>query len=347
VVLLHDTPVASAVQPPPIVGELQAAFAALDDAPLLDALTGPTRRGPKGHPAATLWRCFVAKHVLGLESTAELIRTLENNPFIAGACGVTGAIPHKSTFSRFFTKLTKRKYLHLVKDVSRSLVRQHYATLPGFGKRVALDSSTLKAWSNGGKKPHYSDMDAGWSIKKGTHGAKEFTYGYKLHLLVDAEYELPIAAHVSTGNVHDSVRASNVLAEARKQVRGFRPRYIMADKGYSSKAFLALVHRQYRSTPVVDLHPSHKRLRETHGETMATPEWKALYRQRQSVERAFSRLKGQRSLNHIRVRRLRKVTLHCYLSLIALQARHAQRPVCADAQVVALEGRTRTAATTS
>ena len=43
-------------------------------------------------------------------------------------------------------------------------------------------------------------------------------------------------------------------------------------------------------------------------------------RQRQAVERAFSRLKGQRSLNRITVRRRRKVTVHCYLSLIAMQA---------------------------
>ena len=50
------------------------------------------------------------------------------------------------------------------------------------------------------------------------------------------------------------------------------------------------------------------------------PEWKALFSHRPAVERAFSRLKGQRSLNHITVRRRRKVTVHCYLSLIAMQA---------------------------
>jgi hypothetical protein len=41
------------------------------------------------------------------------------------------------------------------------------------------------------------------------------------------------------------------------------------------------------------------------------------------VERSFSRLKGQRFLNHIAVRRLRQVTAHCYLSLIAMQASKA------------------------
>jgi len=50
------------------------------------------------------------------------------------------------------------------------------------------------------------------------------------------------------------------------------------------------------------------------------PEHKALRKQRQAMEREFSRLKGQRSLNHITVRGWRKVTAHCYLSLIAMQA---------------------------
>ena len=58
------------------------------------------------------------------------------------------------------------------------------------------------------------------------------------------------------------------------------------------------------------------------GGEQQSPEWKALYAKRGAVERAFSRLKGQRSLNHIRVRRLRKVTVHCYLALIAMQAHH-------------------------
>ena len=46
----------------------------------------------------------------------------------------------------------------------------------------------------------------------------------------------------------------------------------------------------------------------------------ALAKQRRVVERCFSRLKGQRSLNHITTRGLGKVTLHCYLSLVAMQA---------------------------
>jgi len=309
------------VQAPPIVQELQRLFANLDDAPLLQALTGPTRRGPKGHPAYTLWRCFIAKYYLGLPSTDALIRTLANNPWIAQACGIPwpNGIPHKSTFSRFFARLAQYHMASKVKDVSRRLVRSRYSDTPGFGQRVALDSTTLKAWSNGGKNPK-ADPQAGWSVKTGTQGIKESTYGWKLHLLVDCETELPIGAHVSAGNVSDVTRASNVLKESRKAASRFHPRFVMADAGYSSKDLFALIRRQYRAEPVIQVNKSHKKLIERFGVWENAETWKALFGQRTAVERAFSRLKGQRSLNHITVRGLRKVTVHCYLALIAMQA---------------------------
>ncbi len=211
-----------------------------------------------------------------------------------------------------------RKYLHLVKDVSRSLVRSHYATLPAFGQRVALDSTTLKGWVNGGK-PKHSDPEAGWSVKKNTHGKTEFTLGWKLHLLVDCESELPIAAEVSAGNINDSKSSYNLLGQARFTTGKFHPQYVMADKGYSGKPLYNLIKRQYRAQAIIDPNASHKKLVAEVAEMKKTAGWQALYKQRPAVERAYSRLKGQRSLNHITVRGLRKVTAHCYLSLIALQ----------------------------
>ena len=318
---VNFTPVGATVQAPPIVKELQSLFDSLDDTPLLKALIDPSRRGPKGHPVYTLWRCFLVKHYLSLPSTAAMIRTLINNPFVAQACGIQSpdAIPHEATFSRFFSRLSKRDMLAKVKDVSRRLVRHHYATVPGFGERVALDSTTLKAWSNGGK-PRKADPEAGWSIKKGTQGTKEFTYGWKLHLLVDCESELPIAANVSTGNVHDAKKATNVLREARFTQRTFRPRFFMADKGYSGRPLYGHVRKQYGAEPIIQVNPGHRKLMAQIGMWEKTETWKTLYKQRQSVERAFSRLKGQRSLNNITVRRRMKVTLHCYLALIVMQA---------------------------
>ena len=78
--------------------------------------------------------------------------------------------------------------------------------------------------------------------------------------------------------------------------------------------------QQYGATPIILANKSHKRRAAKEAKFQATPEFKALYRQRQSVERAFSRLKGQRSLNSITTRARLKVTAHCYLGLIAMQA---------------------------
>ncbi len=51
-----------------------------------------------------------------------------------------------------------------------------------------------------------------------------------------------------------------------------------------------------------------------------SPEWKAIYNKRVSVERVFSRLKGYRKLNSLRTRRMPKVWLHVILSLLAMNA---------------------------
>ncbi len=291
-VYIHPT--TTGVRTPPIYGELRDVFSRLEDDPLIDGLIGLVRSGPKGHPPRVLWWCFITKHYLGLRSTAELIRVLGRNPFVAQACGIIAPedIPHKSTFSRFFKRLSTPKFLPRVKDVSRALVRKHYGALPAFGDRTALDSSTLKAWSNGGKTVK-SDPDAGWSVKKGTQGVKEYTYGYKLHLLVDCENELPIAANVSAGNVNDVKRASNVLSEARKTNSKFHPRFFMADKGYAAKFLFRLVRRQYRAKPIIDIPANrvHMLAREgTQGQ-----EYLPLRRQRQAVERAVSGFEGGRS----------------------------------------------------
>ena len=239
---------------------------------------------------------------------------------MAEVCGIQGAdgVPSEPIMSRFFAKLATRKYLHLVKNVSRRLMRKHYEILPGFGQRVAIDSTTLKAWSNGGKifkTGKHSDPDARSSVKTNTHGRNEYTFGYKLHLMVDCEYEPPMAANVTPGNAHDGRRASNLLAEARFTNSKFHPRFPLADAGYSGKELSQPIKRQYRAVPVIQLNPRHTRLRET-----MTYLNKVVARQRQSVERAFSRLKGQRALNRITVRRKIKVTAYAYLSLKALQA---------------------------
>ena len=209
---------------PPIIRELEAIFRELPDDELLKSLKGPRRRGPQGYSPLILWRCYVTYYYLGLHSVSDLIRLLEDNPHICNACGIewpTG-IPSQPTFSRFFTKLSSWQIKNQVHRIFSHLTQRSYASLPGFGKSVAIDATDLKAWSNGAHgKP--TDKNAGWVVKTDTAGRGKFTWGYKLSLLVDTTYELPLAMKVTSGNAHDLKVAPAVLSQARRINSKFHP----------------------------------------------------------------------------------------------------------------------------
>ncbi|MFC1871071.1 transposase [Chloroflexota bacterium] len=214
---------------------LKPIFYTLPDNDLLEALGKTRYTGRPGYPIKVMWHTIVAMYVLNFKTYSQLIRELQNNPILASACGIQSCddIPSKFAYSRFLKKLQQPLFVKMIKDIGRELTRLLYQSLPNFGESVAIDSSTLKAWSNGGKKPN-SGPDAGWAVKTGANGKNEFCFGYKLHLLVDTKYELPIAANITRGNFNDSRAASRVLSEARFTYRKFHPEYIIGDAGYSS-----------------------------------------------------------------------------------------------------------------
>lgn len=298
----------------PIVKQLNTIFRSIPDADLLASLRAKT--GRRGYTVKVLWRTYIAMVVLGLPTFANLIRSLQNNPVLAVACGITSneGIPTKFAYSRFVGKLAKPKYVVMVKNIMRNLTRSLYGSLPEFGKSVAIDSTDIKAWANGAKKKT-TDPNASWGAKLDTAGKKKFYFGYKLHLLVDTKYELPVSAKVATASIHDVRMASRVLSEARFTNSKFHPDYVIADRGYSSDEFRRLIKRQYQATPIIKVPKHHKKAL-----FVETKEWQRLYNRRTAIERLNARLKCYRRLNNVTVRRIHKVTVHCFLSLIVVQA---------------------------
>jgi transposase len=300
---------------PPIYRQLKSLFDTIPEQELLDALKA-YYAGRNGYTLQVLWRTYVAMTVLNLPSFASLIRTLENNPFIALACGITSkeGIPSKFAYSRFMGKFTGRDSVALVKNIMNKLTLKCYETFPRFGKSVAIDATDLKAWANGGKHKK-SDIDAGWVVKADTAGKRKYVYGYKMHLMVDTEYEIPITAGITKGNTNDVSYASRTLRQARFINSKFRPQYVICDAGYSSAELRHLINRQYRATPIIKPNKSHVKWL---GDV--TPEWQEIYNRRTSVERVFGRMKTQRRLNNITVRRRWKVTAHSLIPVIVTQA---------------------------
>jgi transposase len=298
----------------PIVQQLEAIFNTIPEDELLGALKA-YYAGRNGYTYKILWRTYVAMSVLNLPSFAALRRTLENNPYIAEACGINGpeGIPSKFAYSRFMRKLQIKHNEVLVRNIMRALTRRCYETLPGFGKSVAIDSTDLKAWSNGSKE-RKSDPDAGWAIKDGTNGKQKFVWGYKLHLLVDTTHEIPIAANITKGNTADVRQATPLLARARFTYGGFHPEYIICDAGYNSGRLRKVCKKQWHAKPIIKARKGEKRIADE------TPDWKLIFSRRTAVERVFGRMKNHRRLNNITVRRRRKVTVHSLIPVIVTQA---------------------------
>lgn len=58
-------------------------------------------------------------------------------------------------------------------------------------------------------------------------------FGYKLHLAVDAELELPLTLTVTPANVHDSIEYTNLLNKlVDKRIKA---EIVIMDAGYDSK----------------------------------------------------------------------------------------------------------------
>jgi transposase len=312
----YDSRTEEFVKTIPVVRQLHGIFETIPDKELIAELTA--RTGRPGYTVKILWRTYVAMTVLGLPSFASLIRTLQNNPYIAIVCGIASpeGIPTKFAYSRFMRKLSRLEYVVMVKNVMRSLTRSLYDTLPNFGKNVCIDSTDLKAWSNGAKKPA-SDKDATWSVKPDTAGKMKYFFGYKLHLLADTQYELPIVAKITTASTSDILAATPLLSQARYTYSRFHPEYVICDAGYSSQRLRHSIKRQFRAKSIIKTNPSHKKAKALFPED---EEFREIYNRRSSIERLFGRLKGYRRLNNITVRRIYKVTVHCFVSLIVVQA---------------------------
>ena len=122
--------------------ELKSILDTLDFDALLAQLEKPaSQAGPRGYPVAALIRAYLASFILNLSHTAGLVRRLQDDAELRMLCGFS-RVPHRTTFSRFITKLTKN--LSLLEACSSDLVDRLAAALPGFGEKVAIDSTVVK-----------------------------------------------------------------------------------------------------------------------------------------------------------------------------------------------------------
>ena len=115
---------------------------------------------------------------------------------------------------------------------------------------MAVDATDVKAWANGLHQE--TDPDAGTGAKHKS-SRRVYWYGYKVHLISGANWELPISFTVSPANVYDGAHLPSVLMAAKDQHDWFKPTHVLADKGYDSKECFRFVGEDLQAIPVIDV----------------------------------------------------------------------------------------------
>lgn len=212
--------------------------------------------GRKGYSVRGMWSALVAGLLHQCPTLAQVVRLLERDKEVRMVCGFSkDNVPGADAMSRFMKKLAQHQ--ELVEECFRGLVEQLKQLLPGFGENMAVDSTDIKAYSQGHRKTP-SDPDAHWGAKKkGSQGESKkqdvyYWFGYKLHLVVDAVYELPMSFLLTPANESDTKQMETLLQKAvNGAVDG--PKAVIADKGYDSQENCRLIWKDYGAAPIVPI----------------------------------------------------------------------------------------------
>lgn len=169
---------------------------------------------------------------------------------------------------------------------------------------VAIDGSFVETYS---KK-----QEAG-----SAYWGKTEAHGFKLHALVDAATELPVAIVITDGKVHDS----QILVPLCKKLSSYKlkPSYVIADKAYDSDDLVAYIVQKLGALASIPVRARHKQkelnlILKEQGRTTD----KVVYRKRTSVERVFSYLKGKYNLGREKTRGIANFLINVFLSAICL-----------------------------
>lgn len=231
-------------------------FACVPYRSLLDTLVAEKTRafsplGRPGHSTDSLLKAILASFYLHQGNTAATVRRLRVDPLLAVTCGFDPRdIPSRSTLSRFQKKLGKHH--DLVLQCTVPIGGEFKAAFPGFGKNVAVDSTPVPSYSNPDKRI-VSDPEAGWIAKGGAEKHKTWVFGYRLHLVIDADYEIPISCMLSLAKIQDSQAMLPLLRQAGNLLPWFNPEAVIADKGYDSGDNYEGIAKEFDASPIIPL----------------------------------------------------------------------------------------------
>lgn len=240
----------------------------MPDEEIMQILERERDHGRNDYPVRAIWNSILAGVVYQHSSIASLRRELLRNGQLRYLCGFNEKVPSPAAYSRFFNKLFEHD--QLIEKMFLTLVEELRTTLPGFANTLVIDGKAIPTHA----KPHKKDdkltsdgrrdIDADFGMKT-YKGIKEDGatwekvknwFGYKLHLIVDATYELPVAFHVTKASKSEMVEAHKMLdemIEKQKEILNGCEYFLGDNKGHDDGKLIKRLWDEYKIKPVIDI----------------------------------------------------------------------------------------------
>jgi hypothetical protein len=235
----------------------------LPDQALLAALEHGRAGKRDDYPLRALWRALLAGIVFGHGSLASLSRELGRNGPLRDLCGFDPlrgdqAVPPGWVWTRFVAKLVRRG--ELIDAMFAQILERLAELLPDLGRELAIDGKAIGAWSRNdpeaseGFKNYQGEDQAGDPLQK-----IQKWFGYKLHLIVDANYELPVAYELTGAKEGESPRLAPLLEQIEQQHPALyeRVQTLAADRGYDDGDDKAALYDDHGIVPLIDTRDLH------------------------------------------------------------------------------------------
>ena len=237
---------------------------AMPDDELMKALEAERKGRRDDYPIRAVWNSILAGIVYQHSSIESLRRELLRNGELREACGFDPAVgeravPSKDAYSSILKKLMKKQ--DMIDRMFEELIEELKKYLPELGCHLAIDSKKIESYAKGRKNSQESsDPEADWGYKtyKGNRADGSIWekisswFGYKLHLLVDTMYELPVGYTVTRASRHDIGKMLPMIEEA-KQKHFEDIETLAGDKAYDSGPHNQVLYDEHGIKPVIDI----------------------------------------------------------------------------------------------
>lgn len=259
------------------LGDLQRltnVIGAIPDQKIVARLYKIRGKGRNDWPCEAMWNSFVASFLFEHPTVEALLREMRRNKQLRAICGFEpqahrqkdgtvkiDLVPSKSAYPKFLKNL--QDCGKELKEIFDEMVGYMYDNLDGFGQDLMVDGKAIQSFatklSKKKKKDHRGEHDADYcqksytvSGKNGEKKTKEVKwFGFRLHLIADAVYELPVAYTVTKASNSETEETKKLIGKMNEKYLNICE-YFMADKGYDGTPLITLLEGK-GICPIIDI----------------------------------------------------------------------------------------------